>query len=126
MRAPAAWVEAEKHVPGVRQCPEMVVVPAFTMGSPPGATSLINEPVAVGKLDVPVDQFAAFVRELGMREGFYLGIQILPRDPDCPPSWLAPDRRGCVDGSSSDRTRRMRPVIWKISLPIGGVMSAFC
>jgi hypothetical protein len=28
----------------------------------------INEPVAAGKLDVPVDQFAAFVRELGMKD----------------------------------------------------------
>jgi hypothetical protein len=47
----------------------MVVVPAFTMGSPPGATSRDdNEPVAAGKLDEPVDQFAAFVGELAMKD----------------------------------------------------------
>jgi formylglycine-generating enzyme required for sulfatase activity len=59
-------------------CPEMVVVPAgsFTMGSPPGGQGrnpnegpqhvvTIGRPFAVGKLQVTVDQFSAFVRETG-------------------------------------------------------------
>ena len=57
-------------------CPEMVVVPAgaFTIGSPPGEQGrnpnegpqhvvTIGRPFAVGKLQVTVDQFSAFVRE---------------------------------------------------------------
>jgi formylglycine-generating enzyme required for sulfatase activity len=58
----------------------MVVVPsgAFTMGSPdeekdrdkdegPRHVVTISRPFAAGKLQVTVDQFAAFVRERGMR-----------------------------------------------------------
>jgi formylglycine-generating enzyme required for sulfatase activity len=61
-----------------KNCPEMVVVPAgsFTMGSPerekdrrydedPQHTVTISKPLAVGKLHVTVDQFAAFVMETG-------------------------------------------------------------
>jgi formylglycine-generating enzyme required for sulfatase activity len=57
-------------------CPEMVVVPAgsFTMGSPdsekgrnswegPQHVVTFAQPFAVGKFEVTVDQFAAFVRE---------------------------------------------------------------
>jgi formylglycine-generating enzyme required for sulfatase activity len=57
-------------------CPEMVVVPAgsFTMGSPASETGrdndegpqhrvTIGKPLAVGKFDVTVDQFAAFVTD---------------------------------------------------------------
>ncbi len=65
-----------------KDCPEMVVVPAgaFTMGSPasePGRNTwegpqhlvTIARPFAVGKFEVTVDQFAAFVRETGYDEG---------------------------------------------------------
>jgi formylglycine-generating enzyme required for sulfatase activity len=60
------------------ECPEMVVVPAgsFTMGSPDGEKDrfkdegpqhvvTIGKPFAVGKVQVTVDQFAAFVKESG-------------------------------------------------------------
>jgi formylglycine-generating enzyme required for sulfatase activity len=63
-------------------CPEMVVVPAgsFTMGSPSGETGrnswegpqrvvTFAQPFAVGKFEVTVDQFAAFVRETGHPAG---------------------------------------------------------
>ena len=63
-------------------CPEMVVVPAgsFTMGSPesekgrnswegPQRVVTIARPFAVGKLEVTVDQLAAFVRETGYDAG---------------------------------------------------------
>jgi formylglycine-generating enzyme required for sulfatase activity len=59
-------------------CPEMMVLPAgsFTMGSPktekgraddegPQHVVTIRNPFAVGKLHVTVDQFAAFIREIG-------------------------------------------------------------
>jgi len=65
-----------------RQCPEMVVVPpgSFTMGSPEGEkgrgkdegpTHLVTFqlPLAVGKFEVTVDQFAAFVTETGYGPG---------------------------------------------------------
>src|SRR5262245_43196002 len=58
------------------QCPEMVVLPAgsFTMGSPanesgrnsweyPQHLVKIARPFAVGKFEVTVDQFAAFVND---------------------------------------------------------------
>ena len=57
-------------------CPEMVVVPAgsFTMGSPKNESShsddelpqhkvTISKPFAVGKFEITVDQFAAFVKD---------------------------------------------------------------
>jgi formylglycine-generating enzyme required for sulfatase activity/uncharacterized caspase-like protein len=63
-------------------CPDMVVLPAgsFTMGSSerekdhwvwesPQHLVTIRRPFAVGKLDVTVDQFAAFVRETGHDAG---------------------------------------------------------
>jgi formylglycine-generating enzyme required for sulfatase activity len=63
-------------------CPEMVVVPAgsFTMGSPdsekgrnswegPQHVVTFARPFAVGKFEVTVDQFAAFVRETGYDAG---------------------------------------------------------
>ncbi len=63
-------------------CPEMVVVPAgrFTMGSPdseedrlddesPQHVVTIARPLAVGRLHVTADQFAAFVRETGYDAG---------------------------------------------------------
>jgi len=63
-------------------CPEMVVVPAgsFTMGSPeseasrnswegPQHEATFAKPFAVGKFEVTVDQFAAFVRDTGYRSG---------------------------------------------------------
>jgi len=63
-------------------CPEMVVVPAgsFTMGSPEGEAGrnswegpqhevTFAKPFAVGKFEVTVDQFDAFVRETGYRSG---------------------------------------------------------
>jgi formylglycine-generating enzyme required for sulfatase activity len=63
-------------------CPEMVVVPAgsFTMGSPasesgrntwegPQHVVTLARQFAVGKLEVTLDQFAAFVRDSGYREG---------------------------------------------------------
>jgi formylglycine-generating enzyme required for sulfatase activity len=63
-------------------CPEMVVVPAgaFTMGSPvsePGRNTwegpqhvvTFARPFAVGKFEITVDQFAAFVRETGYSDG---------------------------------------------------------
>jgi hypothetical protein len=81
MRAPGAWVEAEKHVPGVRQCPEMVVRPSRWDRRRAQPVVTINEPVAAGKLGLPVDQLAAFVRELGMKERFYLGFQESWRNP---------------------------------------------
>lgn len=59
-------------------CPEMVIVPpgVFTMGSPetekdrdndegPQRRVRIPRPLAVGKFEVTVEQFAAFVRETG-------------------------------------------------------------
>ncbi len=59
-------------------CPEMVVVPSgsFTMGSPDGEEGhgnsespqhvvTISQPFAVGKFHVTVDEFSAFVREMG-------------------------------------------------------------
>ena len=59
-------------------CPEMVLVPSgrFTMGSPPGELNrmahegplhvvTIVSPFAVGKFQVTVDQFAAFVKDTG-------------------------------------------------------------
>src|SRR5262245_14145221 len=59
-------------------CPEMVVVPAgsFAMGSPknekgrddnegPQHTVTIGKPFALGKFEVTVDQFAAFVQDTG-------------------------------------------------------------
>jgi formylglycine-generating enzyme required for sulfatase activity len=62
------------------ECPEVVVVPAgtFTMGSPesepgrnswegPPHTVTIERPFAVGKFEVTVQQFTAFVRETGYR-----------------------------------------------------------
>ena len=62
-------------------CPEMVVLPAgsFTMGSPasesgrntwegPQHVVAIARPFAMGKLEVTVDQLAAFVRETGYVE----------------------------------------------------------
>jgi formylglycine-generating enzyme required for sulfatase activity len=64
------------------KCPEMVVLPAgsFTMGSPDGErgrykdegsqhTATIAKPFAVGKFDVTVDQFAAFVAATGYDSG---------------------------------------------------------
>jgi formylglycine-generating enzyme required for sulfatase activity len=63
-------------------CPEMVVVPAasFTMGSPesesgrnswegPQHVVTFAKPFAVGKFEVTVDQFAAFVRDTGYNAG---------------------------------------------------------
>jgi formylglycine-generating enzyme required for sulfatase activity len=63
-------------------CPEMVVVPAgsFTMGSPdnekgrntwesPQHVVTFAQPFAVGKFEVTVDQFAAFVRDTGYDAG---------------------------------------------------------
>jgi formylglycine-generating enzyme required for sulfatase activity len=63
-------------------CPEMVVVQSgsFTMGSPasepgrydyegPQHTVTINRQFAVGKFEVTVDQFAAFVKETGYDAG---------------------------------------------------------
>ena len=63
-------------------CPEMVVVPAgsFTMGSPdsekgrntwegPQHVVTFARPFAVGKFEVTVDQFAAFVRDTGYDAG---------------------------------------------------------
>jgi sulfatase modifying factor 1 len=63
-------------------CPELVVVPAanFTMGSPaserghnnsedPQHPVAITRPLAVGKFEVTVDQFAAFARESGYDTG---------------------------------------------------------
>ncbi|MCC6775411.1 MAG: formylglycine-generating enzyme family protein [Hyphomicrobiales bacterium] len=63
-------------------CPEMMVVPsgAFTMGSPvsesgrntwegPQHVVTIARPFAVGKFEVTVDQFGAFVRETGYNDG---------------------------------------------------------
>ena len=63
-------------------CPEMVVVPAgsFTMGSPesesgrnswegPQHVVTFAKPFAVGKFEVTVDQFAAFVRDTGYGAG---------------------------------------------------------
>jgi formylglycine-generating enzyme required for sulfatase activity len=63
-------------------CPEMVVVPAgsFTMGSPdnekdrdkdesPQHGVTIARPFAVGKFEVTLDQFAAFVKETGYDAG---------------------------------------------------------
>jgi formylglycine-generating enzyme required for sulfatase activity len=63
-------------------CPEMVVVPAgsFAMGSPkdeegrfdnegPQHEVKIPRPLAVGRLEVTVDQFAAFVKETGRDMG---------------------------------------------------------
>jgi formylglycine-generating enzyme required for sulfatase activity len=60
-------------------CPEMMVVPAgsFTMGSPasekdrssdegPQHNVTIGKPFAVGKFHVTVDQFEAFMREMGL------------------------------------------------------------
>jgi formylglycine-generating enzyme required for sulfatase activity len=71
-------------------CPEMVVVPAgsFTMGSPkserdrdkekdkdesPQHIVSFGRPFAVGKLEVTVDQFAAFVKETGHDTGSKCG-----------------------------------------------------
>jgi formylglycine-generating enzyme required for sulfatase activity len=64
------------------RCPEMVVLPAatFTIGSPdsekgrhrdegPQHTVKITKPLAVGKFDVTVDQFAAFVTATGYQSG---------------------------------------------------------
>jgi formylglycine-generating enzyme required for sulfatase activity len=64
------------------QCPEIVVVPSgsFTMGSPdserdrnkkegPRHQVTFKRPFAVGKFDVTVDQFAAFVAETGYDTG---------------------------------------------------------
>src|SRR5262245_61099049 len=64
------------------QCPEMVVVPAgsFAMGSSYGESGrnswehpqhvvTLERPFAVGKFEVTVDQFAAFVRDTGYRAG---------------------------------------------------------
>ena len=63
-------------------CPEMVVVPAgsFTMGSPhdesgrnswehPQHVVTIPRPFAIGKFEVTVEQFAAFVRDSAYRGG---------------------------------------------------------
>src|SRR5882672_4378458 len=63
-------------------CPEMVVVPAgaFAMGSPDNEESrddnegplhrvTIARPFALGKFEVTVDQFAAFVTETGYDTG---------------------------------------------------------
>src|SRR5215467_4359124 len=63
-------------------CPEMVVVPAgaYTMGSPknekgrddnegPQHKVTIAKPFAIGKFEVTVDQFAAFVTESGRDMG---------------------------------------------------------
>ena len=63
-------------------CPAMVVVPAgsFTMGSPDNETGrnswespqrvvTFARPFAVGKFEVTVDQFAAFVQDTGYRAG---------------------------------------------------------
>ena len=71
-------------------CPEMVVVPAgsFTMGSPkseknrhkaldknesPQHVVSIGRPFAVGKFEITVDQFAAFVKETGHDTGSKCG-----------------------------------------------------
>jgi formylglycine-generating enzyme required for sulfatase activity len=64
------------------RCPEMVVVPAgsFTMGSPEsekgrntweGPTRVVafGRPFAVGKFEVTVDQFAAFIRDAAYKAG---------------------------------------------------------
>jgi formylglycine-generating enzyme required for sulfatase activity len=79
----AAAAQEPARVPGqtfadCEECPEMVVVPAgsFTMGSPesePGRNSwegpqhvvTFARPFAVGKLEVTVDEFAAFARDTG-------------------------------------------------------------
>jgi formylglycine-generating enzyme required for sulfatase activity len=63
-------------------CPEMVVIPggAFTMGSPssepgrdksegPQHVVTFSRPLAVGKFEVTMDQFAAFVTETGHAAG---------------------------------------------------------
>jgi formylglycine-generating enzyme required for sulfatase activity len=63
-------------------CPVMVVVPAgaFTMGSPeneqgrypdesPQHVVTIKRPIAIGKFEVTVDEFAAFVNETGYDSG---------------------------------------------------------
>src|SRR5437016_5160888 len=60
------------------ECPDMIVVPAgsFTMGSPehedgrnswegPQRVVTIARPFALGRFEVTVDQFAAFVKETG-------------------------------------------------------------
>jgi formylglycine-generating enzyme required for sulfatase activity len=64
------------------RCPEMVVVPtgSYTMGSPEsekgrnsweGPTRVVNfnRPFAVGKFEVTVDQFAAFIRDAAYKAG---------------------------------------------------------
>src|SRR5260370_24543101 len=92
--AGAAAVRAEGHatvrvLKDCSECPEMVPIPAgtFVMGIPPGEDERENAPrqywgwsapqhpvtiresFALGKFDVTVEEFAAFVRETGYSAG---------------------------------------------------------
>ncbi len=85
-RAPSSphhsGLEVEDSFRDCNDCPEMVVVPAgsFTMGTPDGEIGrntwegpqhivAFARPFALGKFEVTVDQFAAFVRETGYDTG---------------------------------------------------------
>jgi formylglycine-generating enzyme required for sulfatase activity len=85
-------------------CPEMMVVPAgsFTMGSPesekgrnswegPQHVVTFARPFAVGKFEVTVDQFAAFVRETGYDMGAMCwGLESAKSDMRDGRSWRNP------------------------------------
>jgi formylglycine-generating enzyme required for sulfatase activity len=95
-------------------CPEMVALPAgeFMMGSPdseagregqegPPRRVVLTEPVAIGKFEITVDQFAAFVAESGFETGDLCHAFVLDARPsEWPPlngSFRAPGFR--VTGS---------------------------
>lgn len=76
-------------------CPEMVPLPAgtFTMGSPeseggreghegPLRRVTLTEPIAIGKFEITLDQFAAFVEETGFEVGDLCRVFV----PDARPS----------------------------------------
>jgi len=82
----AQHLVASRNAPAVFKdcdaCPEMVALPAggFTMGSPdseagregqegPPRRVVLTKPVAIGKFEVTIDQFTAFVAETGYEAG---------------------------------------------------------
>ena len=93
-------------------CPEMVVIPAgsFTMGSPanegdrdddegPQHDVTIAKPFAVGKFEVMVGEYAAFVKATGMTPGAAAGFGTGPKQRN----------RKASPGGSGLRTSRRPP-----------------
>jgi formylglycine-generating enzyme required for sulfatase activity len=93
-----------------RRCPEMIALPAgeFMMGSPdseggregqegPPRRVVLTEPVAIGKFEITVDQFAAFAEETGFEAGDLCHAFVLDARPsEWPPirgSFRAPGFR---------------------------------